>query len=126
MDVFAEIGSLAAPLAVPAAVALVAIGIPLLVAGVRLWREARRAPRDLERALLVVRGFRRAVIGLCATVFGAAWLADVGWLMGLAAIIVGEETLECSVHIAALRDGCARARREAERASGSPAKAAPA
>jgi hypothetical protein len=65
----------------------------------------------------------RIDVGLCAAVFGVAWLADVGWLMGLAAIVVGEETLESSVHIAALRDGCARARREAAAGALSPARA---
>jgi hypothetical protein len=90
--------------------ALFAGGVALVVTGIRLWRLARAETRDPERALLIARGFRRAIIGLCAAVFAVAWWADVGWLMGLALIVVGEETLESSVHVAALRDGVARSR----------------
>jgi hypothetical protein len=91
---------------------LIVGGAALLIAGVHLWRQAHRETRDLLRALLIARGFRRAIIGLCAMVFAVAALADVGWLMGLAAIVAGEETLESSVHVAALRDGVARAERD--------------
>jgi hypothetical protein len=123
MDTVATVASLLGQLAVPAAALLVAGGLPLLATGFLLWRAARSEPHDLERALLIARGFRRAVIGLCAVVFGAAWLTDVGWLMGIAAIVAGEETLESSVHVAALRDGCVRARREREGAQAAIAAA---
>ncbi|HZR80265.1 MAG TPA: hypothetical protein VFD92_04130 [Candidatus Binatia bacterium] len=92
--------------------ALVGAGVPLLASGVRRWARVRQEARDPERALLIALGFRRAIIGLCALVFGLAWMLSVGWLMAIAAIVVGEETLESSVLIAALRDG-ARARRPA-------------
>jgi len=87
-------------------------GLALVVAGIRLWQLARVETRDLDRALLIARGFRRAIVGTCAVVFAVAWWAEVGWLMGLAVIIAGEETLESSVHVAALRDGVARADRD--------------
>jgi hypothetical protein len=94
--------------AVGAWMALVAVGLALVVAGVRLWVLAGRETRDPPRALLIARGFRRAIVGLCAVAFAVGWWTGTGWVMGLAAIIAGEETLESTVAVAVLRDGLAR------------------
>lgn len=91
----------------------------LMVAGVTfaLWhvRQAATGPhrklRDPQRALGIVRCFRFAVIGLCLAGIGASWNWHIGWLFALSLIIGGEELLESSVHIAALRSGVRGKRR---------------
>lgn len=60
----------------------------------------RRATRRLLEGLS---GFRLCVVGLAVTGVGAAWMWQIGWLFALALIIGGEELLESTVLIAALR-----------------------
>ena len=36
---------------------------------------------DPERALLIARGFRVGIMGLCAVTFGLGWLYEIGWLV---------------------------------------------
>lgn len=79
----------------------------LATAVVAAWRgvaEARRHERDPERALAIMRGFRRSVLGLALAGVGAAWLWEVRGLVTLSLLIGGEELLESSVMIRALRD----------------------
>ncbi len=61
--------------------------------------------RDPFRALELMTGFRLCVVGLATAGFGAAWMWSIGWLAGLAAVIAGEELLESSFVIAAVRNG---------------------
>jgi len=91
--------------------ALAALAAVLIVRGVRMVARSRRESGDPDRALLVARGFRTGILGLCLAVFAGAWLYDVGWLAILALIVVAEEMFETSVMVGALEDGRARARR---------------
>jgi len=59
--------------------------------------------RANRRLLDGLSGFRLAVIGLCALGVGASWMWQISWLLGLSLIIGGEELLESTVLIAALR-----------------------
>ncbi|WP_421864003.1 hypothetical protein [Parvibaculum sp.] len=92
------------------ATGLALAGALLVVRGVRAFLRARRHARDPERALLVARSFRVAIMGLCFGVFAAAWIAQLGWLLAISLIVLGEEMLETSVMVAALRDGARRER----------------
>ncbi|HYC56812.1 MAG TPA: hypothetical protein VEL28_17910 [Candidatus Binatia bacterium] len=88
-----------------AAFALMGAGALLIVRNVRSWRKAAATLHDPERALWLARGFRVGIVGLCAVAAGAGWYWQVYWLIGLAVIIAGEELLETTVLVMALRDG---------------------
>src|SRR5690554_5211693 len=83
----------------------------ILAGAVLAWRSAayavRRARvlRDPQRALAIMRGFRRAMLGLALTAVGIAWWGQIGWLFVLALVIAGEELLESTVVITALAHG---------------------
>lgn len=100
---------LLAPWRTMPALLLAAAGLVVFVRGVRAMGAARTQARDPERALLVARAFRVWIMGLCVVVLGVAWLAGLGWLAVIALIVLGEEMLETSVMVAALRDGARRA-----------------
>lgn len=86
------------------AVGLIAVGVTIAVASIsRGVAAARRARRDPPRALALLCGFRAAILGLALAGIGAAWCWQLDWLLALALIIGGEEVLESSVVIAALR-----------------------
>lgn len=84
--------------------------VALVAHGVRTAGDSRRFRGDPERALLVARGARSMILGLCTAVFAAAWLFGIGWLVLLALVVVGEEMLETSVMVGALEDGARRRR----------------
>ncbi len=87
-----------------AAALLLALGVIILVLGFGNGvRGARRCERDPMRALALMRGFRVGVIGFALALIGTSWLWHIGWLFGLALVIGGQELLESSVLIAALR-----------------------
>jgi hypothetical protein len=96
----------------------------LIAAGLALaLREARRGVRaarelrsDPERALAILLAFRRSVVGLALAGVGAAWTWDISWLLALSLIIGGQELLESTVMIRALKDS-PRLRREERPAS---------
>ena len=91
--------------AYPAAV-LMAAGVVVAVRSVRRGlRRAQRAGRDPMRALALLQGFRAGIVGLSLVGIGAAWCWQLGWLLGLPLIIGGEELLESTVVIAALKAG---------------------
>ncbi len=85
------------------AAAIMLIGVYLIV---RAWRRCRGAwPRplvDTMQPLPWLHGFRLAIIGLAVMGVGAAWLWLTAWLLVLSLVVVFEETLECSIAIAAL------------------------
>jgi len=86
------------------ALVLVAVGLGVTVWGVRRGVVgARRAPRDPWHALALLRGFRVGIVGLALAGLAAAWCWQLGWLAGLSLIIGGEELLESTVIITALR-----------------------
>lgn len=95
----------------PYPVLLLGVGAVALVAyGARTLRGSRRPGADPELALLVARGLRSVILGLCTAVFAAAWLFGIGWLALLALVVAGEEMFETSVMVGALEDGARRRR----------------
>ncbi len=85
----------------------------LMLAGVLVaWRGLRQEvrahrlpPRDIAKALTMVRGFRVAVVGLALVALGAAWAWQIAWLAVLSLIVGGEETLETSLVVWGLTRG---------------------
>src|SRR5690606_40969750 len=90
------------------AAGLVLAGIVLFARGLALWRSAGRIDRDPGRALAYARGFRIGILGLCSFAFGLGWSFGLGWVVVVSLIVLGEEMLETSVMIAALRATPAR------------------
>lgn len=88
---------------------LILIGLGVFAWSV-YWDIARRRDCDTDpgRALTLVRGFRIGITGLCLAGIGAGWLWDAEWLLGLSLIIGGEELLESSVIIKALKESPAK------------------
>jgi hypothetical protein len=88
------------------ATALMVLGLVLTLRALQRCHAAWRRPlTGLMQPLAWVRGFRLAMIGLALVGIGAAWLWQLGWLLAMALAIGGEETLEASIVIAALRAG---------------------
>jgi cytochrome c biogenesis protein CcdA len=90
------------------AAALMPLGLTLVIRGVRLCRAAWRHPLvDQIDALPWMRGFRITIWGLALLGVGAALSWHIPWLLAVALIIGGGETLESSMNI----DAIARERR---------------
>jgi hypothetical protein len=68
----------------------------------------RQQERDPGKALALVQGFRVGIIGLSLAGIGAGWLWHSHWLLGLSLIIGGEELLESTVIITALKQAPSR------------------
>jgi hypothetical protein len=89
----------------PAAVFMIA-GTTLV--GYGIWRDATALALPVSnpaKGTALVRAFRIAILGLCVASIGLAWLWQIGWLIVLAACVAGEELLETSVVMAAIRTG---------------------
>lgn len=85
---------------------LMAVGIVIAALGLRREIDGIRRPmRDPAKVLTFVRGFRLAIIGLALASVGAAWAWHLTWLLVLALVIGGEETLEGTIIIFALTRG---------------------
>ena len=80
---------------------LLAFGLFLAVRGVRRCYRAFPRPTASMQPLGWMRGFRLTLVGLAAA--GAAWLWGMPWLFALSLAIGGEEALESSIAIHALR-----------------------
>ncbi len=88
------------------AAALGALGFASLARGlILLGAGLRRSMWDPGKTLTLVRGFRYSVVGLAIVALGAAWQWHLLWLLLLALAIGGEELLESSIVIFALRRG---------------------
>ncbi len=86
------------------AAALLVLGLALAVRGLQRCRVALPRPRSgAMQPLTWMRGFRLTVFGLALAGAGAAWLWGLDWLLALSLAIGGEETLETSIAIGALR-----------------------
>lgn len=86
------------------AAALLALGLWLAARGARRLRAAFPNPRAASmQPLTWMTGFRLLLFGLALAGLGAAWLWQIQWLLLLSLAIGGEETLESSIAIAALR-----------------------
>lgn len=108
--------------AYPAA-ALMALGVWWALPGTRRFVVGLRPPyREAAKTLDALRGFRRAVIGLALVGMGAAWLWQIDWVLVLAVVIGGEETLESTLHIQAV----SMSKRVQERRAARAAQARPA
>ena len=84
---------------------LIAIGL-----GGAVWSAYRgvvraRALLDPPRALAIMQAFRIGIVGLAVAAIGAAWWWQIGWLFVLALVIGGEELLESTIVITALKHG---------------------
>jgi hypothetical protein len=86
------------------AATLMVLGALLTVQAVRLARASWRRPLSTSmQPLGWMQAFRLTIIGLALVGIGAAWTWQIGWLLALSLAIGGEETLETSFAISALR-----------------------
>lgn len=83
--------------------ALVLSGLALLAKGLWFGFTGSRGLLREREALGWMRGFRLAVVGLCLAGVGVAWAGQVLWLFVASVGILGEELLETSVIIEALK-----------------------
>ena len=94
--------------AYPAA-ALLLVGSALAFQGLLRCRAALPHPRSgVMEPLTWMRGFRLTIVGLAVAGVGAAWLWHLGWLLALSLAVGGEEALETSIAIHALRSQAGR------------------
>jgi hypothetical protein len=92
-----------APWRIYPAAALALFGLALLAKGLSFGLAGSKGlPREWD-ALLWMRGFRLAVVGLCCVGLGIAWAEQVFWLFVASLGILGEELLETSVIIELLK-----------------------
>jgi hypothetical protein len=90
---------------------VLALAVMLVGLGTAVWgiehgvAAARRHRRDPLRALVLLRSFRTVIVGLSVAGVAAAWCWQLNWLLGLSLIIGGEELLESTVVISALKRG---------------------
>lgn len=90
--------------AYPAAL-VTAFGLWLAVRGIRRELPGIRLPvSDPHKGVAMTRALRALLVGLALAGIGVAWAWNLPYLFGLCCIIGGEEALETSVVIAALRD----------------------
>ncbi len=83
---------------------LLATGGYAFTLGVWAWITGSKTVGGTRRELLeMVRGFRIAVIGLAVTGVGVWLLTDQTWVLVVSLAVGGEELLESSVIIAAIR-----------------------
>ena len=90
--------------AYPAAL-VVAFGLWLVARGIRRELPGIRLPvSDPHKGVAMARALRSVLVGLALAGIGIAWTWNLAYFFGLCCIIGGEEALETSVVIAALRD----------------------
>jgi hypothetical protein len=63
----------------------------------------QRLHEDPPKTLMLLRGFRIAVVGLCLSTYGAGWWWRIDWLMTVSLVICLEEIAESSFYIAVLK-----------------------
>ena len=87
--------------------ALIVLGIGLALWGLLMGLNGLRGALRGESGKLLtwIQGFRLSIIGLALTGLGVAWAWHLTWLLVLTLAIGGEETLESSIVIFALRRG---------------------
>jgi hypothetical protein len=80
-------------------------GLWLVVRGIRRELPGIRLPvSDAYKGVAMARALRAVLVGLALAGIGVGWAWNLPSLFGLSCIIGGEEALETSVVIAALRD----------------------
>ncbi len=87
--------------------ALIALGIGLALWGLLMELNGLRGALRGESGKLLtwIQGFRLSIIGLALAGLGVAWAWQLTWLLVLTLAIGGEEILESSIVIFALRRG---------------------
>ncbi len=100
--------------AYPAAAIMAGGGLAFALGARALTRAFRLSVWDPERPIVHVAGFRLAAVGLAVAGVGTAWLSQQLWVLLLSLAIGGEELLETSIILFALRRG---RRLEAQRAA---------
>ena len=82
------------------------LGVVLTAIGVRIGARAT-APelRGLARTMLLARGLRIAVLGICSIAVALGAVYGSSATIGVALVIAAEETLEITTVVAALRWG---------------------
>jgi hypothetical protein len=79
-------------------------GSLVLLRGLRREHSAIKLPwSDPRKPFALMGAFRVAIIGLCVGLLGLAWAADQLWLAIIALIVLGEETFESTMALAAMR-----------------------
>ena len=97
---------------------MAALGLALALQGGRRFVLGFRPPYgDAGKTLRGVQGFRRGIIGLAVAGLAGAWAWQADWLLVLSLVIGGEELLESTLHVQALRMS-ERAQRRREAAAG--------
>jgi hypothetical protein len=88
----------------PPALFLIGIGTILLLRGLRRGMHAwQRRSEDPLKALMLVRGYRTAIIGVCLNAYSLGWWWQINTLMTVALVIGLEEITESSFYIAVLK-----------------------
>lgn len=82
---------------------VIGIGGALVVHGASRWVRGGRGRGDSRRVLSMIQGFRLAIVGLALAGVAIGLMTDRTWVVILSLAIAGEEVLETSIMIAALR-----------------------
>lgn len=103
------------------ATAIALAGLVLAVRGIRRQAASRRLdPHTMTKPIHLVSGFRLFLLGAPLVLAAAGWAFQQPWLFWIGVIIAGEETLETTLLLSALREGeraqAVAARRRASKA----------
>ena len=90
------------------AVVLFAAALALNIIGLRWIVRGARAAGHPDQSRMVVRGFRRLIMGGGLISFGLGFLLGNSWLHWLGAVFLCEEAIETGVMLLALRRGRTR------------------
>lgn len=86
--------------------AMMVVGAWITVRGLRSEvRSIRLSAADPARSMALMQSFRVCIIGLALATLGIAWMTEQLWLALIAAAIGGEELLESSMAIGAMKAG---------------------
>lgn len=87
------------------AVAFFAAALALNIVGFRWIARGAQAAGHPDQSRLVVRGFRRLIMGCGLICFGLGFLLGNNWLHWIGAVFLCEEAIETGVMLLALRRG---------------------
>jgi hypothetical protein len=88
------------------ATAIAVVGLWLTVRGLRRQALARRySETTMTKPIGLMSGFRLILLGVPLVLVSAGWVLQQEWLFWIGVVVAGEETLETSMLLAALREG---------------------